>query len=182
VLSWSRIVLVGVYLYLLFGPNDRVIADYALALGGITDFADGYIARRFDQVTTFGTALDPTADRLLLASAITSMIVYGAIPDWLAVVVLVREFSVASAVIYLGRQGAPRLEVTRIGKAAAFGFMVGFPMLLLGHGPGPWTHPLTLATEIALVPALALSYGSAFSYLRPAQAVFLAKRHASSSH
>lgn len=173
-LSLSRIVLAGIYLYLLFGRNDRVIATYVLAVAGITDFADGYIARRFDQVTTLGIALDPTADRILLAAAIVSMIDYGAIPIWLAVIVLVREISVATAVIYLEHKGEPRLEVSFIGKAAACGLMIGFPLLLLGHGAGSWTHPLTIATELALIPALVLSYISALGYLRPAQQVFLA--------
>ena len=175
VLSVSRIILVGCYLFLLFAWNDRVTATFVLAAAGITDFLDGYIARRFDQVTTLGTALDPTADRVLLASAIFSMIAYGAVPIWLAVVVLIRELSVATAVIYLDRRGAPRLEVNFIGKSAAFGFMVGFPLLLLGHGPGSWTHPLTIATEIALLPAIILSYITSLSYLRPAQRLFLSK-------
>ena len=178
ILSLSRIALAGLYLYLLFGPDLRVAATFALAAGGITDFLDGYIARRFDQVTRFGTALDPTADRLLLASAIGSMIAYGAIPIWLAVVVLLRELSVASAVIYLDRCGAPRLEVAYVGKVAAAGFMIGFPLLLLGHGGGGWTHPLTIATLWALLPAIALSYLSSLSYLRPAHAAFMVRKRA----
>lgn len=179
ILSASRIALVGVYLYLLFGLNDRIVATYVLAIAGTTDFADGYIARRFDQVTTLGIALDPTADRILLAAAIISMISYGAIPIWLAVIVLVREFTVASAVLYLGKRKQPRLEVNFIGKAAAFGLMVGFPLLLLGHGPGSWTHPLTVTTEIALIPALVMSYISAIGYLLPAQRVFRSHHSAS---
>ena len=178
VLSTARIGLVGLYLYLLFGPNDRIAATCVLAVAGFTDFADGYIARRFDQVTNLGIALDPTADRILLAAAIVSMIDYGAIPVWLAVIVLVREISVASAVLYLGHKGEPRLEVSFVGKAAACGLMIGFPLLLLGHGNGGWTHPLTVATEIALIPALALSYISAVGYLRPAQRAFLAAHSA----
>lgn len=172
VLSGSRIVLVAVYLYLLFGPNDRIIATYVLATAGTTDFLDGYIARRFDQVTTLGIALDPIADRVLLAAAIISMITYGAIPLWIAVIVIARELTVATTVLYLEHHDHVRLEVSFTGKAAAFGLMVGFPLLLLGHGPGSWTHPLTIATQIALIPALVLSYISGIAYLRPAHRVF----------
>jgi len=175
-LSSSRILLVALYLYLLFGRDDRILATYVLAIAGTTDFLDGAIARRFDQVTSLGIALDPTADRILLAAAITSMISYGAIPLWIAVIVIAREFAVAVAVIYLEHQHEPRLEVTLTGKAAAFGLMVGFPLLLLGHGPGGWTHPLTIATEIALIPALGLSCISGISYLRPAHRIFLERR------
>lgn len=175
-LSGSRIVLVAVYLYLLFGPNDRIFATYVLATAGTTDFLDGYIARRFDQVTTLGIALDPIADRILLAAAIISMITYGAIPLWIAVIVIVRELTVATTVVYLEHHDHVRLEVSFTGKAAAFGLMIGFPLLLLGHGPGSWTHPLTVATEIALIPALALSYISGIDYLRPAHRVFSERR------
>ena len=175
-LSAARIALVGVYLYLLFEEGDRISAVVVLAVAGATDFADGRIARRFDQVTNLGIALDPTADRILLAAAVISMITYGAIPPWVAAAVLVREISVSAAVLYLGKLGAPRLEVSFIGKSAAFGLMVTFPLLLLGDGPGGWTGPLTLATEIALVPALALSYYSAVGYLLPAQHAFRARR------
>ena len=171
-LSGSRIVLVAVYLYLLFGPNDRVVATYVLATAGTTDFLDGYIARRFDQVTTLGIALDPIADRVLLAAAIVSMIVYGAIPLWIALIVITRELTVAAAVLYLEHRNHARLEVSFTGKAAAFGLMIAFPLLLLGHGPGTWTHPLTIGTEIALIPALLLSYISGIAYLRPAHRVF----------
>ena len=175
-LSGSRIVLVAAYLYLLFGADERILATYILAIAGTTDFADGYIARRFDQVTTLGIALDPIADRILLAAAIVSMIVYGAIPLWIAIIVITRELIVAATVVYLERHGHVRLEVSRTGKAAAFGLMVGFPLLLLGHGPGSWTHPLTIATEIALIPAMALSYRSGIDYLRPAHRLFSDRR------
>ncbi len=171
-LSGSRIALVAVYLYLLFGANDRIVATYVLAIAGTTDFLDGYIARRFDQVSTLGIALDPIADRVLLGAAIVSMIVYGAVPLWIAATVIVRELTVATTVLYLEHHDHVRLEVSRTGKAAAFGLMIGFPLLLLGHGPGSWTHPLTVATEIALVPALVLSYISGVAYLRPAHRVF----------
>ncbi len=177
-LSGSRIVLVAVYLYLLFGANDRIVATYVLAIAGTTDFLDGYIARRFDQVTTLGIALDPIADRILLAAAIISMISYGAIPLWIAVTVIARETTVAITAVYLEHHDHVRLEVSFAGKAAAFGLMIGFPLLLLGHGPGSWTHPLTIATEFALIPALVLSYISGISYLLPAHRVFSHRRGA----
>ena len=90
VLSLSRILLVGVYVYTLMWEGDRVLATVVLAVAGATDFADGYIARRYDQVTTLGKVLDPVADRMLLAAAIVSMIVYGAVPAWLAAALRVR--------------------------------------------------------------------------------------------
>ena len=157
--------LVGVYLALLFGPNARVIATVVLAIAGFTDFADGYLARRLDQVTTLGKVLDPTADRILLAAAISSMVVYGAVPVWLAAVVLGREGTVAGAVLVLAARGAPRIDVSRIGKAATLGLMVCFPLLLLGHGPGAWAHACDVVAWVALVPSLCLSFAAAAGYV-----------------
>lgn len=164
-LSLSRVVLVGVYLYLLLGPDDRVLATAVLAVAGATDFADGQIARRFDQVTTVGKVLDPVADRILLAAAIASMIAYGAVPVWLATVVLVREGAVAATVVVLAARGAQRIDVSRTGKAATFGLMVSFPLLLLGHGPGAWAHATVVAGWVLVGPSLALSLAAAAGYV-----------------
>lgn len=164
-LSLARILLVGFYLYLLFGLDQRVVATIVLAVAGVTDFADGYIARRFDQVTTLGKVLDPVADRILLGAAISSMIVYGAVPTWLAIVVLTREGLVAVTVLVLASLGAPRMDVSFTGKAATFGLMVCFPLLLLGHGAGSAARDLHAVALVLVVPALALSFLAAFGYI-----------------
>ncbi len=175
-LSISRILLVGCYLALLFGPNRRVIATFVLAVGGITDFADGYLARRLHQVTTLGKMLDPIADRVLLAAAMSSMVVYGAIPIWLAASVLAREALVSSAVLVLASRGAPRIDVSRTGKAATFGLMVCFPLLLLGHGPGSWARAADVTAWVIAGPALLLSLIAALSYLPVARRAMRLRR------
>lgn len=164
-LSLSRIFLVGGYLALLLAESDRVLATVVLAVGGFTDFADGQIARRFDQVTTLGKVLDPVADRVLLGAAISSMVVYGAVPIWLAVVVLCREGAVAASVLVLASRKAPRVDVTFLGKAATFGLMVCFPLLLLGHGPGSAAHGADVAAWVLVGPSLILSIASALGYV-----------------
>lgn len=177
-LSLARILLVGYYLYLLFGPDDRVTATVVLAVAGATDFADGYIARRFDQVTTLGKVLDPVADRILLGSAISSMIVYGAVPPWLASAVLGREGLVAGAVLVLAARGAPRIDVSWTGKAATFALMVCLPLLLLGHGPGAWARTLHAIAMLLVVPALVLSFTAALGYVPVARRAMAEHRRA----
>ena len=68
------------FLWLLFGRDNRLAAAWLLAVLGATDWVDGYIARRFNQVSTLGKVLDPTADRLLLAVGVISILVYGSVP------------------------------------------------------------------------------------------------------
>lgn len=164
-LSISRVLLVGCYLALLFGPNQRVIATFVLAVAGITDFLDGYLARRLHQVTTLGKILDPVADRVLLGSAMSSMVIYGAIPIWLAATVLAREAIVSCAVLILASRGAPRIDVSRTGKAATFGLMVCFPLLLLGHGQGSWAQVADVSAWVVAGPALLLSFLAALGYI-----------------
>jgi cardiolipin synthase len=177
-LSVSRILLVGAYLYLLFGPNERVLATFALAVGGITDFLDGWIARHFDQVTTLGKVLDPVADRILLGAAMSSMIAYGAVPIWLAATVLGREALVTGAVLALASRGAPRIDVTFMGKAATFGLMVCFPLLLLGHGAGGAAHDFRIAGWVLVPPSLALSLAAALGYIPIARHALASQRAA----
>ncbi|MEA3056116.1 MAG: hypothetical protein QOD30_1548, partial [Actinomycetota bacterium] len=66
VISVIRLLLIPVFVYLLFGRDNRAAAASLLAFLGATDWVDGYIARHFDQTSTLGKILDPTADRLLL--------------------------------------------------------------------------------------------------------------------
>ncbi|HVC26122.1 MAG TPA: CDP-alcohol phosphatidyltransferase family protein [Acidimicrobiales bacterium] len=180
-LSIARVLLVGVYLELLFGAADRVGATVVLAIAGTTDFADGYIARRFDQVTTLGKVLDPVADRILLGAAISSMIAYGAVPVWLAAAVLGREGVVAGTVLVLAARGAPRIDVSRTGKAATFGLMVCFPLLLLGHGRGAWAHAADVAGWVLAGPSLALSLIAALGYIPTARRAIAARTAAAAS-
>ncbi len=178
VLSLARIVLVGAYLDLLLWQDDRVVATVVLAVAGATDFADGYIARRYDQVTTVGKVLDPVADRILLAAAIISMIVYGAVPTWLAAPVISREALVAGTVLVLASLGAPRIDVSLTGKAATFGLMVCFPLLLLGHGPGGFARALHDVALVLVVPALVLSFAAALGYVPVARRAMAVRRGA----
>jgi len=170
-LSLARILLVGLYLYLLFGPDDRVVATVILGVAGVTDFLDGYIARHYEQVTTLGKVLDPVADRILLGSAISSMIAYGAVPVWLAAVVLGREGLVAGTVLVLASLGAPRIDVSFTGKAATFSLMVCFPLLLLGHGTGSAAHGFDVAGWVLVPPSLVLSVAAALGYVPVARKV-----------
>lgn len=165
VLSVGRIVLLGVFVYLLFESGDRIAATVVLMAVGITDFLDGYIARRFHQVSTLGKVLDPLADRLVLATAVISIVVYGAVPAWLAIVVLGRELLVSVAVAVLAGMGARRIDVSWVGKAATFGLLCCFPLFLLGDQHGTWARVLTTVTWVAIVPALVLSFVAAAAYL-----------------
>ncbi len=164
-ISFARIFLLGVFCWLLFGPDRRIAATIVLMVVGVTDFLDGYIARRFHQVSTLGKVLDPLADRLVIVTGVIAITVYGAVPVWLAVLVLGRELLVSVAVLVLAALGAKRIDVLWVGKAGTFGLMCCFPLFLLGDGPATWARVLTAVTWVAVVPALVLSYIAAAAYV-----------------
>lgn len=175
-LSLGRLGLLALFCWLLFGPDDRVAAVVVLALAGATDFVDGYVARRFNQVSTLGKVLDPTADRIVLGTGVIAIAAYGAVPGWVAGVVLGREVVVSLAVLALAALGARRIDVLWVGKAGTFGLMAAFPLLLLGHTGATWGRVLDDVTWVLLVPSLGLSFAAAISYLPLARQALAERR------
>ncbi len=175
-LSVGRLALLALFCFLLFGVHERVAAVIVLALAGTTDFVDGYVARRFHQVSTIGKVLDPTADRIVLGTGVIAIAVYGAVPGWLAGLVLGREVVVSLAVVVLAALGARRIDVLWVGKAGTFGLMVAFPLFLLADAGSTWAHVLTDVTWALLVPSLALSFLAAVSYVPLARRALRARR------
>jgi cardiolipin synthase len=169
ILSLARLAGMGLFCYLLFETSNRIAAGAVLAVTGITDFLDGYIARRFNQVTNLGKILDPTADRVVVVTAGVSVVVYGAVPVWLGVVVLAREALVSGAVLLLAALGARRIDVIWAGKAGTFGLMCCIPLFIGADGPGAFAHDLRIFTYVCVVPALALAWYAAIRYIPEAR-------------
>jgi cardiolipin synthase len=151
--------------WLLLGRDDQVAAAILLGLLGATDWIDGYIARRFRQVSTLGKVLDPVADRLLFFTAIVTIIISGDAPLWVCIAVLVRELLVALATLGLAALGARRIDVTWWGKAGTFSLMFAFPAFLLGSSDITWSGFFTFAAWCFTIPGLVFSYYSALLYV-----------------
>ncbi|MGA3215048.1 MAG: CDP-alcohol phosphatidyltransferase family protein [Acidimicrobiales bacterium] len=181
-ISLARILLLGLFCWLLIGPDQRITATVVLMVVGVTDFLDGYLARRFHQVSTLGKVLDPIADRLVLVTAVLAITVYGAVPVWLAVVVLGRELLVSLAVMGLAALKAPRIDVVWFGKAGTFGLMCCFPLFLLGDETATWARVLTDVTWVALVPALIFGFAAAVAYVPRARNALEERRSAQARH
>jgi cardiolipin synthase (CMP-forming) len=165
VFSVVRLCCIPLYLYLLFGRDNRAAAASLLAALGATDWVDGYVARHFHQVTTLGKILDPTADRLLFVVGVGAMLVDGSVPVWVAVLTLVREVLVGAAVVSLALLGARRIDVTWFGKAGTALLLVAYPLFLAGESTLSWRDTAHVLAWVAAVPGLALSYWSAALYV-----------------
>jgi cardiolipin synthase len=177
-ISVLRLVVVAIALVVLFRDRDRIVAAALLGFAGATDFLDGYVARRIGQVSKLGKVLDPTIDRMVLASSIIAILVYGALPWWIAAVVLAREVFISVVAIVIAAAGATRVDVLWIGKASTFGLLVAFPLFLLGDGPGGFAHALRVAAYVVVAPALVASLGSIVAYVPVARRALAAGRQA----
>jgi cardiolipin synthase len=152
------------FCWLLFGRDDRTGAAVLLSGLGATDWVDGYIARRWNQVSELGKVLDPTADRVLLGTVVISLLFEGSVPALVGWSVLIREVLVSGAVLALAAAGARRIDVQWAGKAGTLCIMVAFPMFMMGT-PGPWGRPAwLLAWGFALV-GLVFQWYAAATYV-----------------
>jgi cardiolipin synthase (CMP-forming) len=160
-----RLCTLPVFVYLLFGLDDRWAAGWVLFLIGSTDWLDGYLARRLGQVSNVGKILDPVADRLLFFVGVGSIIIDGSVPLWFAVAVLVREAAVAIGTLSLAALGASRIDVTWYGKAATFALMGAFPSFLVGASDHATADGFRVLAWVVGIPGLALAYWSALLYV-----------------
>lgn len=164
VISFARLACLPLFCWLLFARNDRQPAAGLLVLLGVSDWVDGKIARRFNQVSELGKVLDPAADRLLVGTVVISMLIDESLPAALGLVIVAREVVVSVATIGLAVAGARRIDVQWVGKAGTFLLMTALPLFLLGESDPPWWGTQTIAWIVALPGAL-LSYYAAFTYV-----------------
>ncbi len=132
-ISLIRLLMVPVFIVVLLGRDDRTTAAVILAGLGATDWLDGWIARNFNQESTVGKFLDPTADRFLFIFGVGAILIDGSAPLLITLAVLVRELVMASAflVLVLAR-GHRTVEVEWSGKTGAFFLMFALPLFVLG--------------------------------------------------
>lgn len=147
-LSFLRLALVPVFIWLLV-ERELGWGGLVLVVAGISDFADGKIARHYGLISKLGQVLDPIADRLYIAATIFGLAAVGVIPWWLVLVLLARDAFIAAMYPIVHRHHLPIPAVTFVGKAATFNLLGGFPLILLGNVDGPWSI-FCLATGWAL--------------------------------
>ncbi|MFJ3928496.1 CDP-alcohol phosphatidyltransferase family protein [Streptomyces sp. NPDC090022] len=135
ILSMARLAGVPLFLWLILAEHDGW-ALLVLMLSGVSDYLDGKLARRWNQISSLGRLLDPAADRLYILSTLFGLTWREILPLWLTVALLAREVMLAAMVLVLRRHGYPPPQVNFLGKAATFNLMYAFPLLLLSDGTG----------------------------------------------
>ena len=160
-----RLACIPLFLWVLFGAGRQTAAAVLLAVLGATDWVDGFVARRFHQVSTFGKVLDPVADRVLVVTAVVAITIHGAVPVWFGAATLAREVIVSGAVLLLASLGAQRIDVLWLGKAGTFALMFSYPAFLLGDGTAAWQDPIRVIAWVTGLIGLTLAWIAAGSYV-----------------
>lgn len=169
ILTLSRIVMIPVFVVVFYLPVEwRYLASAAIfAIAGVTDWLDGYLARKLDQSTPFGAFLDPVADKLMVAVALTMLIQEHA-SVWLtvpAMVIIGREIVISALREWMAEIGSrASVAVSYIGKVKTTAQMVSIILLLAGP-PGGW---LAWGGLVLLYIAAILTLWSMIMYLRAA--------------
>lgn len=165
--SFVRLCMVPVFLWLLFGRDDATAAGILIGIVGSTDWVDGYLARRLGQVSELGKVLDPIADRAAVAAAVIGGWVAGVLAPWFAAAIILREVVVAGVAAYAAARAGARLEVRYLGKLATFILYFAFPAFYLGFGldSGVWE---AIGWGLG-IPGLALYWVAAAIYGRDAR-------------
>jgi cardiolipin synthase (CMP-forming) len=134
VLSLLRLLGVPVFLWLILGPEADLAAVLLLAVSGATDYLDGVIARRWNQVSRLGQLLDPLADRLYIFATLLGLGIRGIVPWWLLGVIVARDVVLGVWLLVRRGRGQGPPTVHYLGKAATLNLLYAFPLLLLGDG------------------------------------------------
>lgn len=147
----------------------RGTTPFGLALFAIvaaSDWVDGYLARRLDQVSELGKVLDPTADRLAIGAGVVALGIRGAFPWWAAGLVLARDVLVLAAGIGVLLARGVRIDVRWIGKFATLNLMVAVTCISWGRLGYALAGPVEAVGWAAYTLGLATSYAAAVLYGR----------------
>ena len=136
ILTCIRVLLIPVFLVLAYQPSPKC-AIWALVVDIVaccTDFVDGYLARKWHQITDFGKFMDPVADKILVLAALMIFVEQGTVPGWAAVIILGREFIVSSLRMVAAASGKV-IAANWWGKAKTCVTMITWILLLLRLDP-----------------------------------------------
>tara|TARA_Y100000590_G_scaffold467467_1_gene646483 strand:- start:4918 stop:5466 length:549 start_codon:yes stop_codon:yes gene_type:complete len=169
ILTIARILVIPIIVFCIYlkSPFYGWIAFFLFCLASITDYFDGYLARIRNEITNFGTFLDPIADKLLVAAVILILTSKGVIANWEtipALIILLREIAVSGLREYLARIKVS-VPVSRIGKLKTSIQLIALAFLILTESQISFL-PIMFIGKIGLWTAAILTLYTGFDYLR----------------
>jgi cardiolipin synthase (CMP-forming) len=154
-LTWLRIVLIPLVVGVFYLPNSLMSAEHRnlaamvlFILAALTDWFDGYLARKWNQTSAFGAFLDPVADKLMVTAALLVLVQLARLDAAIALVIVGREIAISALREWMAQIGASKsVAVNSLGKFKTACQMVAIPMLLL-YGPVPFPGGFVLDTRV----------------------------------
>lgn len=116
-------------------PISWIIIDLIFILASITDKLDGYLARKNNQITTFGKFLDPLADKILVLAAMTMLVEMTKLPAWIPIIVLTREFMVSGYRLVAVEKGGKVIAASKWGKLKTVTQMIAIILAFVDLNP-----------------------------------------------
>ena len=157
---------------LILGIPKEIVGAAIFALASLTDWADGYVARRRKQITPFGQMIDPLADKLLTSAALISLVQMDLAQSWMVALIIGREFAVTTLRSLAYARGVA-IPASPLGKIKMVAQVVAILALILGHGQGREFFLLIgqAALWVVVVTALvsAADYFRRFNLFQPAR-------------
>lgn len=160
-----RLLLLPVFVVMLLRDDQRAGAALLLGVLGMTDWVDGWIARKFNQTSSFGMVFDPFVDRALFVVGTGSVLIDGGVPFWFCAMILVREIFVGVMMIIGTSMGMKRFAVSVWGKRYTFLLMTSVPLLLLGSSSHFTADAAEVTGWVLGVPGIVMSYVVAIRYI-----------------
>ena len=175
-LTWLRILTIPLVIGVFYVPevwlssgHQNLIATSLFIAAAITDWLDGYLARRLNQTSAFGAFLDPVADKLMIAAALIVLVWLQRVDAIIAVVIIGREIAVSAMREWMAKIGQSKsVAVNFLGKIKTISQMIAVPLLLYHERIGVLS-PQRVGTWLIYVAAI-LTLASMFYYLKLALA------------
>jgi cardiolipin synthase (CMP-forming) len=173
-LTWLRILLIPMFVGIFYfetswvsGPNQNLVATVIFTVAAVTDWLDGWLARRLNQMSAFGAFLDPVADKLMVAAALITLVQLERIDGIIALIIIGREITISALREWMAQIGEARsVAVSFFGKIKTASQMLAIPLLLYHDDIGAF-RPHQMGTWLIYLAAL-LTLTSMVYYLKVA--------------
>ena len=174
-LTWLRIIIVPFFVavyylpdILISMPNKNIVATSLFLFAGATDYFDGYFARKFNQVSSFGAFLDPVADKALVAASLVVLVSLNRTFIFAAIIIIIREIAISALREWMAQLGQVKnVAVAYLGKMKTAMQMLSITLLLLDYSP-----LVNYIGNLLMIIAVILTVVSMFYYLDQAKKYF----------
>lgn len=165
-LDWGQVTWLGAVI-----PVHQLLAGVVFAVASFTDYLDGYLARKYNLVTSFGAFADPMADKLLVMAAFIMLVAYNVVPAWIVIIIISRELLVTGLRVLLAQYDGKVMAAAMPGKIKTFSQMFSIVFYLFNDA-GFIMLNIPMA-DILLYICLFFTVYSGVDYFYQARFVFL---------